>query len=516
MSTSLAHITVAQSDEIFQPIPTGPILELVYERHEKRRQIKSLASIISGDGLGGVVEYFLTQTQASSVPNLFDMERALKSLDADYWWKALRLTDIYDLMPQKRRTEWHKMIDERKMPEFTEETVVPTLAQLLAERPKFLAERVDGVFNALSPDHVTNSPWGFSKRMIVAGVTDQYTFTSGKQCGHINDLRAVIARLMGREEPPYGSTRFVIATLRREPGEWHKVDGGSLRMRVYKKGTCHIEIHPDMAWRLNAILAHLHPRAIPAENRRPSRKAAKDVELMQNLIPFPVLDLLASLRPIARTHDYTTGYDWSRADKHVRKEAARVIGALGGIVDGGKVRFGYPAGEVINRVIMLGAIPDEKSHQYYPTPPDLARQAVDWADIGPDHLCLEPSAGQGNLAELMPVSQTTCVEVSDVHAQVLRSKAFPFVVHGCFLDWASSTGKLFDRIVMNPPFSEGRWRAHTEAAARMLDENGIMVAILPASAKDSFNLDGLDLEWSEEHSFPGVSIKVVMMRGRRL
>lgn len=75
-------------------------------------------------------------------------------------------------------------------------------------------------------------------------------------------------------------------------GEWHVVDGGALRIRVYKKGTAHLEVHPDMAWRLNHALAHLYPLAIPAQHRQRPARRAKDFPLMQRLLPFEVLDLI--------------------------------------------------------------------------------------------------------------------------------------------------------------------------------------------------------------------------------
>lgn len=54
-------------------------------------------------------------------------------------------------------------------------------------------------------------------------------------------------------------------------------------IRVHKKGTAHIEIHPNLAWRLNLILAILYPQAIPPEHRRKPRRRAQKVPQIPRL-----------------------------------------------------------------------------------------------------------------------------------------------------------------------------------------------------------------------------------------
>jgi len=99
---------------------------------------------------------------------------------------------------------------------------------------------------------------------------------------------------MGRDEPTgFGMTTRVIQAGIDQTGEWLSIDGGAMRIRCYKKGTAHLEIHPDMAWRLNAILATLYPTAIPAEFRTAPKKRPKDIELMQKPLPFKVVEALA-------------------------------------------------------------------------------------------------------------------------------------------------------------------------------------------------------------------------------
>lgn len=123
---------------------------------------------------------------------------------------------------------------------------------------------------------------------------------------------------------------------------------------------------------------------------------------------------------------------------------------------------------------------------------------------------LEPSAGLGALASLMPEDRRTCVEISKLHCTALEAKGIR-AINADFMEWGPST--KFDRIVMNPPFSEGRWKAHLERAIDMLAPGGVVVAILPESARRGIEL-GEGAEWSEPYpgEFEGTSVTVVMLR----
>ncbi len=112
-------------------------------------------------------------------------------------------------MPEGRRWEWYEQIKNREVPKFERGAVISTLKDMLLNRDRFLAERVDGIFKALSKEHVTNQPQGFSKRMILY-VYDNLGLTTHKNVGHVNDLRAVISKFMERDEPKYTSTGDIL------------------------------------------------------------------------------------------------------------------------------------------------------------------------------------------------------------------------------------------------------------------------------------------------------------------
>ncbi len=505
-----------QSAEFFAPSPSDLIDNLLAQYRGARTQIAQAAALFAGD-MGNVVRYFTHgncgREATVSHSNIFREDGAVKALNASFWSKALAFTDVLDVMPQARRDAWNKQITDMETPEFGDDTVRPTIESLLASRQQFLAERVDGIFRSLSGEHVTNSPMGFGKRMILANMRS-YGSICYSRAGYINDLRGVIAKFMGRDEPKHYSSIKALETLRDHWGQWVTFDGGSLRIRLYRKGTAHLEVHPDMAWRLNRILAHLHPLAIPSEFRTKPARRTKHVPLILRPLPFAVLDVLANSLPRHHETEVTLSWQAQEAGKASRDEACRVLAGIGGIAyAGGSFRFDYPPLEVLNEILASGCIPDKVSHQYYATPESLAREAVALADIRPEHSCLEPSAGQGGLADYMPKGRTLCVEASALHCKVLEAKGYD-VWNTDFLLWG---GAPFDRIVMNPPFSEGRWQAHVRHAATKLAPGGRLVAIVPASAVGKDVLPGWNVTWSRVYNneFAGTGMSVVILVGER-
>ena len=308
----------------FAPVKRSDLDELLNEHVKDRDRIASVAQTAE-HFFGGTLEHFLKgnlrgddrRPTSSVVKAIFYEAGAVAHLNASYWSKALALTDVYNMMPQKRRNEWNESIREQKTPDFTPEIVIPTIQALLESRERFLAERIDGIFRELSGEHVTNRPEGFGKRMILNYMLSYGSIRSEK-AGFIHDLRTVIARFMGRDEPGYWQNHLLVSELQKTTGEWHVVDGGALRIRLYKKGTAHLEISEDMSWRLNAILSYLYPLAIPPSFRE-KKKQAKSFSLMSNPLPFSVLGFFdADTRWMPETT-----YDLPMGDKSESQHARR-------------------------------------------------------------------------------------------------------------------------------------------------------------------------------------------------
>lgn len=531
---TVEHAAVELVDEtaqFFAPVSTDLFTELLGQYQSMRARIEALAEMMSGE-TAGAVSYFIDGNQdsysryAPSVDKLFSLKGGIAALNAAYWSKTLGLTDVLDLMPQKRRDEWNKTIREMTAPDFTEEAVRPTIMELLNMRAQFLAERVDGIFRGLSGDHVTNAPEAFGKRMIIARVLTSYDTSEHATCGLINDLRCVVAKFMGRQEPGWQATANLIPILKRRWGEWVIVDGGAIKIRLYKKGTAHMEIHPDMAWRLNSILANLYPLAIPAQFRQKPKRKVKDFEMIGRPLPFSVLASLGGMREA--TQRIGNGYPERREyiknsrtfDGYVvNAEALRVLETIGGVPCKGYYQFDYDPTTVLDEIVASGCIPDKQAHQFYPTPESLARIAVELADIGEADQVLEPSAGQGGLADFLPKERTTCIEIAPLNCTVLKAKGHT-VIEGDFIRWADQNPyeAKFDCVVMNPPFSEGRAKLHTEYASTKVKPGGRVVSILPASFKGKDFLGASFVhEWSPvfDNEFSGTSVSVVILKATR-
>lgn len=551
---------VVSNEPFFAPVSSDVLDGLLGQYQAMRAKIEQVVAIFDGD-LGGVVGYFVegnrsgdgSRYSSMTAEKIFQLEGAVAALNADYWGRALSLTDVYDYMPQARRNAWNEQIREplgRKargyrrddapewevepLPEFTAEAVRPTILGLLNSRSMFFAERVDGIFRGLSGSHVTNAPEAFGKRMIIAGVICSYGTVDHTRAGLISDLRCVIAKFMGMPEPKWTGSDRLVRTAKESPGKWITADGGALRIKVFKVGTAHLEIHPDMAWRLNAVLAQMHPLAIPAQFRQKPKRAHKDWEPIKRTVPHAVLAVLEGARPASRKLPDV----WPErreavpntiavsmpSDKAVEAEVEAVLASIGGTkINGLHWEFDYEPMETIRDLVVSGVIPDQVSHQFYPTPEKLAELCVDLADIGPADRCLEPSAGQGALATRMPAMRTTCVELSALHCSILAAKLGPAasVVQGDFLERAEvwrAAGQRFDRVLMNPPFSEGRAKLHVEHAAGLVAPGGRLVAVLPGSMRGHELLGAeFEHEWHGPYSdeFAGTSVCVAILVATR-
>lgn len=490
---------------------SNPLDRIFAQYRAAKAEIEQVAEYIAA---AGNIHYFFDAAKASNrysyigVSDVFRLEPAIKALDADYWQKAMQLTDVMEYMPAGKRSEWNMQIREHKTVPFEFESVKMTMVQLINSRAQFMAERVDGLFRALSGEHVTNRPQGFGKRFILNYMLSYGSINSAR-ANYIHDLRCVIGKFIGREVPNSRITEIALDSMARD-GQWNEFDGGAFKIRLYKKGTAHMEVHPDIAWQLNQVLAQLYPLAIPPEFRTKPKKQPKTHKLHDNLVSFEVMAELE--RGIPYQKKSTLDYSYKEPPS---QPTIDVIGYLGGVSTEKNVwEFDYLLNPVLKELNRSGRIPEQKSHQYYPTPASLAEIAVAMAEIEPQHECLEPSAGQGGLADFMPKDRTLCVEVSPLHCKILEAKGHR-VSRADFLLFDS--GNKFDRIAMNPPFSDGRAVAHVKHAASMLARGGRLVAIMPASNKGKTIVEGMAHEWHGpcSNEFAGASVSVVILVLRR-
>lgn len=125
-----------------------------------------------------------------------------------------------------------------------------------------------------------------------------------------------------------------------------------------------------------------------------------------------------------------------------------------------------------------------KIEGYFPTPLDLAQRVAALAAIEPGHQVLEPSAGHGALVAVIlaaePSALVDAIEVNGDLRNDLRKRGIPVVAADVF-DPAFKPGTLYDRIIMNPPFEDGKSIDHVVQAWGYLAPGGRLVAIVPES-----------------------------------
>lgn len=145
--------------------------------------------------------------------------------------------------------------------------------------------------------------------------------------------------------------------------------------------------------------------------------------------------------------------------------------------------------EILNLAVTTGSIVDpRKAQQQFFTPDDLADEVAVAALIPDAGTVLEPSAGDGALARavrrLRPGAQISCFEQDPQYGASLIHQEFTTQIQD-FLA-AVPVGRLYDRVVMNPPWTGGQDLKHVKHALSFLKEGGRLVALLPGnfSSKD--------------------------------
>ncbi|EMG7550804.1 PLxRFG domain-containing protein [Vibrio alginolyticus] len=126
-------------------------------------------------------------------------------------------------------------------------------------------------------------------------------------------------------------------------------------------------------------------------------------------------------------------------------------------------------------------------NDFFPTPEAEVKKLIDLADIKPGMKVLEPSAGMGHIADQIAALNGVDLDVGELAftlSELLEEKGHN-VVAGDFLEY--NAGEIYDRIVMNPPFSNDADIHHINHALTMLKDGGKLVAITSSMAGNRGN-----------------------------
>lgn len=136
--------------------------------------------------------------------------------------------------------------------------------------------------------------------------------------------------------------------------------------------------------------------------------------------------------------------------------------------------------ELLGQVQETGkAVRIQQHLQAFYTPTPLAARMADLANIKLCDRVLEPSAGEGALADEATLNggSVTCFEIDEHALKVLRSKGYNATLHDFLAVVPSPT---YDVVLMNPPFSSGAAVKHTSHALAFLKPGGRLVGLLDA------------------------------------
>lgn len=165
--------------------------------------------------------------------------------------------------------------------------------------------------------------------------------------------------------------------------------------------------------------------------------------------------------------------------------------------------------------------------QFYWSSPDVVARALDFAGISgrqgyashtepPAYRVLEPSCGDGRILDQLRERGCRSLGIEYHAGRAAQARAKGHAVHHAnFLEQPATAD--FDVVVMNPPFYGRHYVKHVRHALGFLKPNGVLVAILPASARyDHGELDG---EWRDlptaSFAEAGTNVPTTMLKIRK-
>lgn len=166
-------------------------------------------------------------------------------------------------------------------------------------------------------------------------------------------------------------------------------------------------------------------------------------------------------------------------DRKLYVKVADALGLMGGAWNKREKAhlFEDDAEQVVADAIATGTVLDfRKEFQFFETPSMVARELAQLADLAPGQEVLEPSAGRGRLVEairLWGVEPVAC-ELREDNRAALGALGVTLIGD----DFLQLRGRLFDRIVANPPFSRQQDILHVSHMFSLLRPGGRLVSVM--------------------------------------
>lgn len=555
---------------MFELATTTPYIKYVAEfEAERAKLVKSYMAIRRcRRKLKGRIN-FLFENENHFLPALDNIKASEKKLAALYWGKVIADTEINIIVSEKENKRWKEIIEDTKnIPKFTEKNVISTVNQIFDSKAKFFAERISYLFEKLSKKHVTNSGFGFGEKLIIDKVHDgmsaskQYPSIDTERLGALTELRKLVAFYKSNDvldlsnssniTSSYDIVSKALEKLKETGKTEFFIDSGSLFIKIFKIGTIHIGIEPEIADKLNLMLAYLNGNKIAESNKSKKNKYFYDpkkyyTEKKIKPINKNVINVLKNISQMNTKHirgeqslrnkEFIVYFKKEETDllnknKLLKNEINDLLKNFGFeinsdnkllIIEGIESYEGYKNFmKIIDNFILFGAMDDKYSYQQYYTNKELAEKAYQFMIEGETEEKIkngsycEPSVGNGMLAAHMPKTAKV-IDLSELNCLAMKAKGYINVLNTDFIDYCIKSKELFDFILMNPPYTGRQDFNHTMSAIQKLNKDGVLVSIIPSSLKDKFDIlesEGFKIEKSKdyENEFEETKIKVFMLK----
>lgn len=154
--------------------------------------------------------------------------------------------------------------------------------------------------------------------------------------------------------------------------------------------------------------------------------------------------------------------------------------------------------DLLENLMISGEVIDvKKEFQFFETPKEMAELMIEMAELKDSDVILEPSAGQGAIANLIPNNER--VHIIELNPKNYEKLQYNHSVLGDFLE--VETKELYDKVIMNPPFSKQQDVDHILHAFDCLKPGGILVSVVSESPFFRENKKSTEFRnWLEEHN----------------
>lgn len=371
------------------------------------------------------------------------LRKARQHIDTNAWAHVIELTGLEHLMDKKAKEQFYGQL-QTDPPEFTAENVYATVEQFAMDADMIFRRGISECFSKLDRRFRSHDGFKIGHRVVLSyafGYSGSFSWGSN-QGDSLIDIERTFRRLDGKPPAEGGSIVDLVNHDRKHFGaQQSDTENEYFRVKGYKNGNCHIWFkRDDLLEKVNRLLAEYYGEVLG------------------------------------------DGKNGEQED------------------DGG---------------LFTPKTTVAKRFGFFPTPDETADRVIDDVPLsgyrqreGKDDVhaltILEPSAGTGQLARrcLQHVNEgqwddnlhrrrqsiirhhVDCVEIQqEMAGQLEREGVYRRVYAMDFLKLRPDPSRLYDRIVMNPPFDMERDIDHVMHATKFLKPDGFLISIMSAGVE---------------------------------